>query len=371
MIELHRFDYFEEMKWTGVILILFLYGCKSSEAIRNETYVPAKDGNVKMVGRIQREPDGAVVFWPGTSIKINFRGTGARVWIDDERGANYFNVIINGKFHRYIRLDSGKQQYPLLENAKDTIHQIELIKRTEWDLGSSKIFGFTIQGRLLPPDPPSKRKIEFFGNSITAGYAIEDNTGGDSPDSIYTNHYSTYGAITARHFRADAYFTVRSGIGVMISWFPLIMPEMYDRLDPRDSSSRWDFSSFQPQVVVVNLMQNDSWLVNLPQEESFKLRFGTTKPSEAEIVDAYRQFISQIRDVYPDAKIICAIGSMDASKTGSPWPEYVQEAVDELDDRSITTLVFPYIEHDGHPRVSDNEKMADQLIDYIARYLKW
>ena len=43
----------------------------------------------------------------------------------------------------------------------------------------------------------------------------------------------------------------------MVSWFPLIMPEMYDRLTPTEASSKWDFSSYQPDVVVVNLFQND------------------------------------------------------------------------------------------------------------------
>jgi hypothetical protein len=33
-------------------------------------------------------------------------------------------------------------------------------------------------------------------------------------------------------------------------------------LDPVDSTSKWDFSGYTPDVVVINLFQNDSWLVN-------------------------------------------------------------------------------------------------------------
>jgi hypothetical protein len=39
--------------------------------------------------------------------------------------------------------------------------------------------------------------MEFYGNSITAGYAIEDFSGNDQPDSTYTNNYLSYAAITA------------------------------------------------------------------------------------------------------------------------------------------------------------------------------
>ena len=46
-----------------------------------------------------------------------------------------------------------------------------------------------------------------------------------------------------------------------VSWDSLIMPEIYDRLVPTDSKSKWDFSLYRPDIVVVNLFQNDSWLV--------------------------------------------------------------------------------------------------------------
>jgi len=41
-----------------------------------------------------------------------------------------------------------------------------------------------------------------------------------------------------------------------------IMPEMYDGLNPADGNSKWNFNEYTPDVVVVNLFQNDSWLVN-------------------------------------------------------------------------------------------------------------
>jgi hypothetical protein len=122
---------------------------------------------------------------------------------------------------------------------------------------------------------------------------------------------------------------------------------------------------------VINLLQNDSWLVNLPGHESFKKRFGKKKPSPEFIISAYREFVKSIRAVYPNAHIVCALGSMDATKEGSPWPGYVAKAVDDLSDSNIHTLVFPFTGKAGHPRVDDNEKMAEILIEHIEKNVKW
>ena len=80
----------------------------------------------------------------------------------------------------------------------------------------------------------------------------------DLPEGTYTNNYLSYAALTARYFDAGYQCICKSGIGVTISWFPLTMSEMYDRLVPTNPDSKWDFSLYTPDIVVVNLFQNDS-----------------------------------------------------------------------------------------------------------------
>ena len=356
----------------GFVLI-FLGSCILSEkgTTFSAKHYNAQDDLIRITGRVQRG-DSVAMFWPATSVLVRFKGNALKAFLRDERGRNYFNVIIDHDSVRYIKLDSGKNYYTLASGLSDGEHTVELIKRTEWDQGKTWFHGMLVNdGELTTLPEEKKRVIEFFGNSITAGYAIDDNTGSDNPDSIYTNNYYTYAAITARHFDADLYATVKSGIGITVSWFPLIMPEMYDRLDPSDSSSRWDFKSVTPQVVVINLLQNDSWLVKMPDHPSFKQRFGAKAPSASDIKDAYKRFVQQIRGVYPQAYIICALGSMDATKAGSPFPMYVSDVVKSLNDPKINTLFFPYTNKPGHPRRADNEAMARILIDYIDKNIKW
>jgi len=224
---------------------------------------------------------------------------------------------------------------------------------------------------MLTAPHTHKHKIEYFGDSITAGYAVEDSSGKDSGAGQFKNNYISYAAITARHFNAEYYCTVKSGIGIMVSWFPLIMPEMYDRTDATDPNSKWDFSRYTPDIVVVNLFQNDSWIINIPSNEQFKARFGTTKPTDEQIIAAYANFIKSVRGKYPHAHIICALGNMDATRTGSPWPGYIDKAVASLNDANIYTNYFPYKNTGGHPNPKEQQAMADNLINFIHQKFGW
>jgi hypothetical protein len=324
-------------------------------------------------GRITYNDSAAVLSWPGTSANICFKGTGISAIMQDADTANYYNVILDNKVISKIHTDTIKQNYFLASGLAEGKHKIELFKRTGWGKGKTFFYGFETSANtvILTPPPAPKRKIEFFGNSITCGYAMEDNSGGDSWFGYFENNYLSYAAITARHFNARYYSTSKSGIGIMVSWFPLIMPEMYDRLDPTVSTSRWDFAKFTPDIVVINLFQNDSWIVNLPDNEQFKYRFGTKAPDENFIIKSYKDFVATIRNKYLDASIICALGNMNATKEGSPWPVYVQKAVDQLNDPKIYTLFFKYKNTDGHPKVDEQQAMADSLIAFIEKNIDW
>jgi hypothetical protein len=118
---------------------------------------------------------------------------------------------------------------------------------------------------------------------------------------------------------------------------------------------------------VINLFQNDSWLVNYPDYPEFKHRFGTIPPDEKVIVESYKKFVTKIRSKYPAAKIICMLGSMDITKEGSPWPGYVEKAVEEMKDENIYTLFVPYKNTPGHPKVEEQEAMADNLVEFIRK----
>ncbi|MDW3211994.1 MAG: GDSL-type esterase/lipase family protein [Reichenbachiella sp.] len=364
------------MKLRPITLLLFIGGllalnsCESYQSLS----IAASDPIISYSGRIDHSSkDKADLYWPGSSIRINFEGDSLFAILQDERGLNYFNVIIDSDSVRLLPLDTLSSRYLLAAGLSEGMHSVELFKRTEWDKGKTTFLGFELTGKRMEVDKAHsrKRKMEFYGNSITAGYAVDDTTGMDRPDSIYTNHYVSYASLVARHFEAEYHSICKSGIGITISWFPLTMPEIYDRLIPQDSTSVWDFAQYTPEVIVVNLMQNDCWLVERPEYPLFKARFGEFKPSEDEIISAYRLFIQQVRNKNPEAHMVCLLGNMSITEEGSPWPQYVKKAVAQLNDDRMYTHVVPYKGTPGHPSRAEQEALAESLISFIDSNITW
>ena len=321
---------------------------------------------VRLSGRTGTSEDGRPeLCWPGTSVFASFEGTSLSVVLDDEAGRPFYNVIIDGQDKDPVILDlePGMHTYAVVSNLADGAHTVQLFRRTEGEDGATEFCGFVLDegAKLLAPPPAPKRRIEFFGDSITCGMGNE--VPDDAPDenNALRNNYLAYGAMTARSLDAEYRCVARSGIGILISWFDLVMPDYWNRLDPLDADSRWDFSAWTPDVVVVNLFQNDSWLIG---------RLDPV-PGEAEIVQAYVDFVSNVRKVYPDAHIVCALGRMDATRPGSPWPGYIHTAVECLDDSNMSEQVFVCNGFTKHPRVRHHREMAEQLTAHVKEVMGW
>ena len=354
----------------STVLVLFYLVAPSSAQKNVLSYIAPSDDKIQYTGRIDfSNPNAPVLYWPGTYLKAKFQGTSLIIKLDDETGENYYNVFLDGDLDHPVILDckSGVHDYAVAQDLVDGEHDVWLFRRTEGFSGSTTFLGFVLDANKQLVQRPAKpeRKIEFYGDSITCGMGNECADEAEDEDNSKRNNFLAYGAITARNLNAEYSCIAKSGIGIMISWFDMTMPEYYDRLDPSDQTSRWDFSRWTPDVVVINLFQNDSWLIE---------RLDPV-PEGSEIVDAYVDFLKRIRNHYPKAHIFCVLGSMDATRDGSPWPDYVESAVDRFgrqnNDQKIYTTFFEYDGFDKHPRVRHHQKMALELTSFIEEKIGW
>ncbi len=338
------------------------------------TPVSPADKQLLYTGRIDvADPAAPVLSWPATSIAGNFTGTSLSVTLDDERGQNYFGVVIDGKEATPLILQAakGSKSYQVATGLAPGRHSFRIVKRTEGEEGTTVLRGFELDdgAALLPPPPRPGRRIEFFGDSITSGMGNEAPFNGDDAVKRDKNADMSYASIAARSLGAELHMTSQSGIGVMISWFPFTMPDFYDQLSAvGDNDTRWDFKRWTPDVVVVNLLQNDSWLIG----RDHKLQ---PEPDDAQRIDAYARFVKRVRQLYPHAYIVCALGSMDATRAGSPWPGYVRAAVERMrkedGDRRIDTLFFPFTGYGAHPRTFQHRENGEKLAAFVRKKMGW
>lgn len=335
--------------------------------------IAADNTNYLYTGRIDfADKKAPQLSWPGSSIKANFTGTSLAIKLDDQLGKNYFNVFVDGEVqHPYVlEAKKGEQTYVISTALKAGDHRLEIYKRTEGEEGATTFKGLLLDegAKLLPPPARPTRRMEIYGDSISSGAGNEGADNGADHLLSEKNNYWAYGAITARNLNAELHTTSQSGIGIMISWFPFIMPQFYDQLSAvGDNTTKWNFKSWTPEVVVINLFQNDAWLVD--REKRLQ-----PIPTDAQRVQAYVDFVRSIRTQYPGAYIICALGSMDATATPK-WPGYITSAVErmkkEYKDEKLDTIFFEFTGYGGHPRIAQHKANAEKLTAFIKEKMNW
>jgi hypothetical protein len=334
--------------------------------------VAPSDRHLLYTGRVDfAQPDAPVITWPNTAIAGNFTGTSLAVTLDDEKGKNYFNVFIDGDTASPLIIEAaqGSKKYDVIAGLAPGKHSFLITKRTEGEEGATVFRGLELAdgGQMLAPPARPKRHIEFFGDSITSGMGDEAPMNGRDDVGRDKNSFLSYAGITARNLNAELHQTSQSGIGVMISWFPFTMPDFYDQLSAvGNNDTKWDFSRWTPDVVVVNLMQNDRWLIG----DRHQLQ---PEPDDAGRIAAYEKFVKRIRQLYPKAYIVCALGSMDATRDPQ-WPGYVKAAVEDMrkgGDQRIDTVFFPFTGYGAHPRLKHQRDNAEILTAFIRKKMNW
>ncbi|MBC3767321.1 GDSL-type esterase/lipase family protein [Neptunicella marina] len=353
--------------------LILVFICQFSGMVWAGQFISAEDKGFVYSGRIDFSDKSAPVFsWPGTSVQFNFQGTNLAVKLKDEQGKNYYDVIIDGKanFPYVIEAKQGQQQYQITSNLANTKHHVLIYKRTEGAEGATQFLGVDIgdQDKMLASPVLPQRKIEIFGDSITSGMGNLAPINAKDNVASQKDNYWAYGSIAARQLNAQLHTISKSGIGIMVSWFDFTMPDYFDQLSAvGNNNSVWDFNQWTPDVVVVNLFQNDSWLV-------IKKEYMSQQPDPAQIIQAYEAFISSIRNKYKNAHIVCALGSMDAIKSDSAWPGYIKSAVKSLKrqgDNNISTLFFDDQGYYAHPRVMHQQNNADKLVAHLKQQMSW
>ena len=332
--------------------------------------IDADDPNIQYVGRFDRSDSKKAIFdWSGVYIRATFTGTSCSIRLVD--GNNLYDVTIDEEEPQVLQTDTSTV-YSIATGLYDTAHTILIEKRTEASIGRGEFLGFILDEErgLITPNTAPERRIEFIGNSITCGYGVE----GEDVSSPFTPETESatlsYAALIGRALNADYAIVAYSGKGVVRNYgdpnetSPDPMPSLYDRTCCFDSTIVWDFMSWIPQVVFINLGTNDFSTQPYPDKSVFQ--------------GAYTQLIDRVQSQYSEVTIFCLCGPM----IGEPCASYIEEVVNQCRQNNVNKEVF-YIPistslltmsdrgSDWHPNISGQQKIADLVLPIIKDTMNW
>ncbi len=367
----------------AISLPIFLWSCGE----RKPDYHSVLPGHThfQYTGRFDFSQNNKARFaWTGSSISFAFKGANCTAIfknlsdIKDGYGklqSNFFDVTLDGKHTFLLETTNDSLVYPLVSNLKDTVHTIQIFKRTEAACGTVEFHGLRLDtgDYLIPIRKPYSRKIEFIGNSITCGYGNE----GDSARCKFTpkteNGNKTFSAITARNLKAEYVAIAMSGKGMVQNYNREnleTMPRLYERILPGDSLSQWNFSSWIPDAVVINLGTND---------------FAHENPDRVFFVSAYKNFLKRIRKNYPDKPIFCLTSPMVSDaypkprKVRTTLSNYIKNIIVDLEKEGYSKIYWHTLSEQGklglgcdfHPNLRQHKANADELTSFIRKKLGW
>jgi lysophospholipase L1-like esterase len=315
---------------------------------------------VRIVGRTASKGTGTRFGWPGVALHARFKGTRASIELNDGNAQNAFEVVLDDQPPKKLRTKAGQTSYPLATDLPDGEHRVTVWRSTEvFDTGNTDFLGigeFGEGGTLLSPPPAPDRRIEVIGDSISVGAGLEGGAANCAANKSSTDNFYAYGSVAARALGAEVATIAYSGIGVYRSYGggDPTMPERYDRALPGESGD-WDFSKYQPHVVVITLGTND---------------FGSGNPGQP-YVDAYVAFAKHVRSKYPNAHfILAAMYGNQETPIGN-----VVNNLKSNGDSKVQLLTFSAVQNNKgcaqHPDKAAQQAMGELLAARIKVIMSW
>lgn len=326
-------------------------------------------------GRIDVSDPFAIVWtYPGTFVKIKFKGTQLSIQVCNKHNYwdNYLGVVEGDAQTKLLLPEEGDATIEIpLQETPDNVHEVLIFKRQD-ACHELTILGFELDddAELLEASPLPKRRIEVYGDSVSAGEVSEalDYVAKADPEhnGEYSNSWYSYAWMTARMLDAELHDIAQGGAALLdeTGWYHapdyIGMETIWDKMryNPGYGTvTKWDFSKYTPDIVIVAIGQNDSH-----PEDYMKTDYQGEKAQNWRT--HYRQFLAKLRETYPDAWIICCTTLLQHD---IGWDMSISQAVLDIADKKISHCVFQRNGKatPGHLRIPEAEEMAEELCHYI------
>ncbi len=364
------------------------------------TYAIKDIKDLFVLGRTTGERSPLTLFWTGSGIECNVKAS--ELWIQVEADYHLYepwiSIFINGACVSRLMLTKGKQWICLFRGMNSEVTKnVKVLKDVQAMSGDPEhclqIHGIRTDG-IFEKVPDKPYRIEFIGDSITSG---EGNIGAKNEEDWISMWFSTqnnYAVMTANALDADYHIISQSGWGVYTSWDNDPhgnIPDCYEKVCGLLTGERnrmlgandaYDFQSWQPDIIVINLGTNDDGAFDSPEwidpdtgkrYKQHRNEDGTYAGEDiCNFEHAVIQFLFMLRKLNPNAQLLWVYGMI-----GVPIKEPILTAIEEYKkqsgDRLVTFLELPDTTKETigarqHPGVLSHQK-ASEILQYKIREL--
>lgn len=344
------------------------------------------DNRIAYTGRIDMKEDGAYFYFASSQAEIRFKGTEVSVTVNNTTAwaTICLGYVIDGRMGKVPmpRSNDGKDVVYQLANSlePDKEHSLIIYKR----MAAQHAFalkGISVDGEVLDAPVLPELKLEFYGDSVSAGEVTEaeDFAGRSDPashDGIYDNSWFSYTWQTARMLNARFHNIAQGGIAVFNDTGYFHAPKMIGMEDTYNKMcyfpeggklSEWDFSRYTPDVVVFALGQNDKHN-GITDKDDIDIYDNATRVHWKE---GYKNIVKSVHGHYGEKTKYIFITTL--LMHDPEWDKAIDEMTAELKAEGLDAYHYMFKRNGaatpGHPRTSEHTEMAEELSAFIKTIL--
>lgn len=324
--------------------------------------------NVKWLGRTEYDEASGIVncYYTATGFEVRFIGTRLDVTYfatntESDKNRPYFFAEIdggNGEGKRFSLTESPQTVTVAEGLAQDRVHTVKVLKESEPENSLTSVSRISTDGEFIKPQKSSALKFQILGGSGISGHGCLG-AAGEEWSTFNSSSLSGFGYLAAQAFGAECQFVSNSGMGLKWGYRGVEnLTEAYEATGlvaeyHADGStkavsatqSRWDHTSWVPDVVIVNIGGND-WNAHISL-----LGEGTAERTQAEarFKESVTALLNRIHALYPSAYVAWTCNSK-TSGNGA----LAKDAIDGLPYRAQIAV----IEIDNTKDGADNHASA-------------
>lgn len=364
--------------------------------------LPGEIEELRVLGRTGAGRNPLVLFWTGSGVEFCYEGT--EVWCEFESDYSCYEqwiaVFVNGALLTRQMLQKGRQKVCLFRNLQmKKVNHVKVVKEVQAMPGDEEAYlaicGFYGDGQFCKVPEPECR-IEFVGDSITSGEGSYGSTAEQDWVSMWFSSTQAYPYMVAERLGAECRVISQSGYGVYCAYdnnldhaLPLYYEQVCgvltgERNECLGAKEAYDFSSWQPDYIVINLGTNDGagfhnpeWQDEVTGRKNKMTTDETGKPAKEcllRVQNAVTDFLRTVRKNNPKAQILWAYGLM-GTVVEEAIKEGIAEYVKQSNDNKIHYIVLDEIKEEQigarwHPGIRGHKAAAETICNKITELKK-